>query len=64
MHGGVGHLRRNPLPLEGCPTYGAPKSPYHMQIPLEHKNAQESIGDIWGFEHMGASGGCTNMRGI
>ena len=57
MHGGVGNMGRHPNTW-GCPNRRkAPCIPNHMQIPLEHTDAQGSIRDILGvFEHMGALG--------
>ena len=61
MHGGVGHLRRHPLPLRDVQSYRVPCIPYDMQIP---PRTCRCTGEHWGhmgvFEHMGVLG-CTNV---
>ena len=65
MHGAVGHIGRHPCPLGVSNIWGS-TSPYHMQIPLEHKDAHGSIGDIWGclniWGHQGAYKGSGHMN--
>ena len=40
--------------IGGIQTYG-PQSPYHMQVPLEHTDAQGAGGKY---------GGCLNIQGV
>ena len=56
MCGGVGHMGRYLNTWEGVQTDGGPPHPpITCRYPLEHTDAQGSIGDMEVFEPMGAS---------